>query len=609
MNQGRQESLSNALILLRKVLDGGETRFTKEDWQMLQVARFLVSKERFIKRDADNITLYYAGGPSFYYLDDLSNEMYALAKYIYDSDPGLIIDSTKTVSYGIPMNPKFSKLTNPNFDEAVIIINMLRNSIAHGNAVIDFENSVLKIDNTMPLETDPNIIKFHICTELPISMLSKVDIAKIIKKNQTKLKKMFYKAIAHKSFTIQDDKVIVMLDNDGFEVRVGFTTKEFMDLYYMYDKEFKNEYLINEIVDEYDVNKTPKLTLKRETLGERFIVKPGTINTVRAQKRIKDLSALTELISNTPNKVLDADVVSRFLELAECTDIPLEDRIDALYLFKQTIDSVNFQNDTERSISSISYALGITSEERSLDFIALYNYMAILFAHYPLKEGNAMLTEFLDLSTLSIDQSNTRDIDISNFYHDVEKIIKRHLNKVNSNRDQYTHPIPCLTEYLRCLTDILKKFKTRNNAYIRHIRNSLEHSDIQLDGAMVELRDYIHKGDEVDKTFRSKINLNKLIRLSAAYTFIYDIPTYKDYQTFVQNDPNDFLSFTFVDMFRELTKGIDIDLLKEFCIMLNDLSMNGLQKEFNLDSNVVDVIEELPYAITQAKNNRGRGTK
>ena len=230
MDRDKKAALANALELLRKVRSDEETRFTKEDWQMLQVARFLVSKEKFIKRDADNITLYYAANKTFYFLDDLSDAVYTLAKYIYDNDPGLIIDTTKKVEYGLPLDPKYSRLTNPTMDEAIIIINMVRNAIAHGNAIIDFENSLLKIDNTMPSETDPNIIKFHMNVDIPISLLSKLDLANIVKKNRPKLEKQVMSAIANKDYIMQDDKVYLLLDYHGFEMRMGLSTKQFMDL-------------------------------------------------------------------------------------------------------------------------------------------------------------------------------------------------------------------------------------------------------------------------------------------------------------------------------------------------------------------------------------------
>ena len=90
--QEKKDTLLKAQTLLEKVLAKDEQRFTREDWQMLQVARFLVSKEKFIKRDSDNRTLHYADVSSFYYLNDLNDAIYDFAKCIYDNSIGLIID-------------------------------------------------------------------------------------------------------------------------------------------------------------------------------------------------------------------------------------------------------------------------------------------------------------------------------------------------------------------------------------------------------------------------------------------------------------------------------------------------------------------------------------
>ena len=71
MDSEKEITLSNALELLKKVLSIGETNYAFEDWQMLQVAQFLVSKEKILLRDDDNITLHFGSDLSFYYIEDL----------------------------------------------------------------------------------------------------------------------------------------------------------------------------------------------------------------------------------------------------------------------------------------------------------------------------------------------------------------------------------------------------------------------------------------------------------------------------------------------------------------------------------------------------------
>ena len=611
MEMEEYATLTSALELLRKVLIPGDTKFTKVDWQMLQVARFLVSKEKFIKRDADNIVLHYGSVSSFYFIDELSQDLYDVAKYIYDNSSSLVIDRTKRVKYNINLDPKFKRYKNPTFEEAVIIINMVRNSIAHGKAFIDSENSLLRMNNSMMDETNNGILKFDIKAEIPISMLAKLDVANIASRNTNVFIDQVFEAIANRNFISEGNNIILLLNHHDEEVRFTLSIRRFIELYYEFEKSNKNTRLLKKNINEFNYDKYHDFNFaikKKESERFRCVGGKGVFDEFKAKKDLKNLSSILELISNQPEKAIDPSIVKMFLELIQSESIPYDVRIGAMAFYREVTNSINFHKSAEESIDALSSMFGIKDEERSIEFVALYNYLTLLFASYPLKEGNALLTEFIDLSTLSIDISNTRDIEITNFYKDVEKIIKKHLTKFNNNRDQYNYERPCLTEYLKCITEILRKFKTRNNAYIRHIRNAVEHSDMRLVGQSIELRDYIHSSNMIDKTFRSRIHMSKLIELSAAYSYIYNIPTYKEYQTFVKDDENSFLSFTFTDMFRELGKGIAPDLIQEFIEMLNELSLVGLGREFDADSDVVDLVEELPIVMAEKRKGKGKST-
>ena len=55
--------------------------------------------------------------------------------------------------------------------------------------------------------------------------------------------------------------------------------------------------------------------------------------------------------------------------------------------------------------------------------------------------------------------SNTDDIELVNFYGNVEKIIKNHLRKYQSKQDQFAYQVPCLVEMLSVITELLKRLK------------------------------------------------------------------------------------------------------------------------------------------------------
>ena len=357
-----------------------------------------------------------------------------------------------------------------------------------------------------------------------------------------------------------------------------------------------------------DVSKYKNLSLNKKNYGKYFVNQPEFIDTAKSLKNIKDLDSTLAYIRNNPEKILDSDIIKRIIDLIGHEGIPVEKRMEVLSSLRKIMQEVYFDKDSKDVFESISYTLGISDEERALDVVALYNFLMQLFALYPKKEGNSLLTEFIDFSTISVDMSNTNDIELVNFYGNVEKIIKKHLMNYQSKIDQFAYPVPCLTEMLYVITELLRKLKIRNNAYLRHIRNAIDHPDlgISLNDQNVEVKDYIKNGDNVSHTFRSIISISTLINLSAAYTYIYDIHTYTEFQRF-NNNQNDLLSFTFRDLFRDLAKVIPIPLLNQFVTMLNELSKVGFNREFDIDANVVDIVEDLKFTIPAL--GKGRGLK
>jgi len=604
-------SLKNAFNLLSKVLDEGDTTFTKEDWQMLQVAQFLVSKEKFLRRDADNTTLRFDFPQSFYFLDDLCESIYQLAKYVYMNDKYLVVDYTKIVEYQTLIPNEYKTLTNPTFDEALIIVNMIRNSIAHGQAELDFEGSILRIDNSFLKLDGSGDIQFQIKADIPISLLSKIDIGQVMKKNAGQLINCIFEVIARGDYKHTDDGVAMDILFNGKLHSLKLKPEVFSMVLYAYEEHRNRMEFSAKTLDNFDVNKykNARLSLNKNASFKAVQNIGPRLDDLKRNKAMKDLVAIFELLNNDNKNALDSRIVKKLFELVESDYLPTDVKLEAISHYNAIVNSINFQDDAEKSFDSIAFALGFFRQGKTVDFIALYNYMTLLFANCPLKEGNALLTEFIDLSTISIDPFNTKDNDIMGFYADVLTIMNDFMNTLKDDPQQFSYQRPCINLYTKTIMAIMRKLKLRNNAFIRHIRNAIEHSNISLSGDIVELRDYIENGDELNKTFRSRIHIDNLLNLSVAYSNIYNVETYQEYLSVVKGSDNFFLSFTLSDLFRDLGKYFNQKELNKFAIMLKQVHELALGEEFSFDYSIADLTIKLANVSTELQNKKGKGGK
>ena len=590
-----QISLKNAFSLLVKVLSEEENKFSKDDWQMLQVAQFLVSKEKFLSRDVDNRTLHFAFYDSFFYLDDLCERIYEMAKYIYRRDRSLIIDQTKVVHYYSDIPEKYKNCEDPTFDEALIIVNMVRNAIAHGNAELDFEHAVVNINNSMVKPDGSGDLQLNMNVSLPIYYFSSIDVGQIMVKNTNKLITCLFDAVEKNKYVTSKDGVGITIDYNGKEIPLVIPADLFVMVCYAYEKYKQKPNLFDSPVEKMDIPKYKGKTFGLQRIGYsgKIGITSEDIDNYQRNKDMKDLMAIFELLNTDPKRSLDTDVVNKFIRIMSGRNISTDFRLEAMKHFSSVVKSINYQSTTEESFDSISYVFGIKRQEKSVDFIALFNYMILLFANRPLKEGNVLLTEFLDLSTINIDPTATKDIDITKFYEDISFIILDFINNFDVSDSQFSYSMPCINLYAKTLTAMLKRLKIRNNAYIRHIRNAIEHSGVDLIDDVVELKDYVVNGSLIDKTFRSRISLDNLVDLSMAYTTIYDLSTYTHFSNYIESSPNGFLSFNYDDLFRDLEKGLDPALLGRFKNALVELHKRALNRDFSFTDNIADVSLEL----------------
>ncbi len=604
----RSLSLLNAFLFLKKVLYEKDAQFYKDDWQMLKVAQFLVSKEKFLRKDRDNVTLHYNYPQSFYYIEELSDAIYELASYIYNHSTELIIDRTKNIHYVNELPEKYRNLKNPTFDEALVIINMVRNAIVHDGAVLDYHNSFLNIDNSIEDVYGEEDYQLKIKASIPISFISKLDLGNIIKNNRNKLLSCVFDAIAKRNYRkITSGKVEVKVSYLEKEIKLVLSDDEFFDFYSKFE-EGKHIAVTNSEALLTASNDIYKRLISGYTGrgGVRFRTSPVVIEEALALKDIRTVVSLIKEFNDDSQNLLDPIHTSKFFSVLESKHISSDFKLAAMEQFKNLFEKVNFHPNVEEALDSISYVLGIEDEEKSMELVALYSYLIILFSKCPLKDNNVLLTEFLDLSKVSVDDYNTDDNTITEFYSEAENFIIRMLQKYDTEKQAFEYQMPCVNLYTKIMAFMVSRLKIRNNSCLRHIRNALDHSNISLSGDKVILKDYIINGNRVDRKFKASISIDDLVDLSSSYSKIYDMKTYRDYRKHIEDNNDYSLAFTVRDLINELSKGIDSDIINEFVDLLKALSIGAFGEELSMDDKIADIMNKLADAAKNYRRGKGK---
>lgn len=145
--------------LVENLLSGNKQKLGKEHFFMFSISKFILLKERILKKDSRNNILYF---------NNIKN-----AKYI----PAILSfaeEIKKNATYQINCTTIKLKKENKNFQklsEALWFFNKVRDSLAHGQYTIDLENDILLINNDHSNEAN-NAYKL-VCS-IPIQLLNSI---------------------------------------------------------------------------------------------------------------------------------------------------------------------------------------------------------------------------------------------------------------------------------------------------------------------------------------------------------------------------------------------------------------------------------------------------
>ena len=558
-------NLELARQIADRFLNGKDTLLNKEAFYMFSIAKFILLKEKIIKKDANNNILFFDDGRYKEYepiIFDFYRQVLLTGSYKRNNT---------TVEF------EEDKYRSKSEEDAIWCFNKIRDCLAHGNYAFDFDKKCIVIyvcaaDNSYALNCN-----------IPINLLNSftffIDNSdNLSKEDITKKYKDYIKSIT-KVFNVKEEDY----NNNEFIVKYNPKVLNIDKTYYKglglskgSGNSIENYDYDNENI-EYEYDNYTKDTMKYNNDNEYDI---DTVD-ISDKLAIKELCNYAERLIMIRPKTKEGLVKRREL-LLEVKEL--------LLLEKSTID-------TKELIKEIKQIMGI--KEKKIDsygIVSLYNYMSLVFSQ----------TEDLDYSKLKTHQlvfAFAKE-GIGTNYNNVVESIKKRCEQFNENMnnnlsnyeeyksERYKHVL--MTSFINFYNDILVSLGNKNKYIIDSVRNSIEHGNFESNSdGYIELVDQNNQNDESSVNFIAKARPFDLFDLSEQ----------------IEAKGNSYLIRDFME---QLTSVVGLELFEETWNNLNKLSFIIFNKDLELDYTMDKMCHEALATVIKKvgikkKNNISKG--
>ena len=488
---------------------------------MLSISRFILLKERILKKDFANDILYF---------DNVKNAKYISAILFF-------VEEIKKNNCTYKLNRTTVKLEKSNEEskslvEALWIFNKVRDSLAHGQYTIDLEKGLLKINNDHSNEIN-NPYKLN-CS-IPIQLLNYISV--YIEKNNEKA--------ANKNFFMAYRKY---LDGRNFVEDI----KDLSKYEYKINKELNFD---NNNIDNTDSKIKIFLNkLKKEEL--RILVKlllEYKTSSQKQKEQIRQVLAKLKFISNrSENKSEEPSV----FELSATELICEISYILGIKVGTKNPDSV---------IALYTYMCLVLSQDNEIDYshICLRN-LIIDFDPYKKEEGKGITEEYGN----RIKSINTL---CNNFIENCGSKIEQYYNNPNQS-----FRLSLIQDYAEFYNSIMKAIGNRNKLILTSMRNSIEQGNyyVNKNGSLI-LYDQTNHNDNSSIKFLCSLHPQELFDITkkielgnAKDNYVMD-DFFKELETIVDNATLDKLKDT-MNSYSNIIFGKDIDTEKSMEYMYQE---------------------------------------
>ena len=572
--------------LVENLLNGSKQKLGKEYFFMFSISKFVLLKERILKKDSLNKILYFNNVKD--------------AKYI----PAILSFADEIKKNGnYQINNTSIRLKKTDRDsqklaEALWLFNKVRDSLAHGQYTIDLENDSILINNDH--SNDRNNAYKLVCS-IPIKLLNSISfyIEEINKKTDEKELSKAYREYLEKIATNYDIDTKKLFDNNYIiNINKYYNNKLKLDDYKYYNDYDNNKYYNNP----YNIN-------------NEFINKDK--NFERKTKQNKDFISTDEIGDDKIKKLLNNLTIEELYRLVELlleykpTSEKQKEQINQIIKkFKSLVDQrikleeqKIFDAKSSKLMSEISDILGIKVGTKNADAtIALYMYMNLVFSqsseidysHICLRnliiDVNPYKYEDKDLDNLNLSDNERKKISSTINFEKNYMNIKNYINKLcvefsekmdtrieayyNNPSESFRHSL--MDIYAVFYTSIMNSIGNRNQLIITSIRNSVEHGNY-----------YVNKNGSLILYDQTDHSDNKSIKIlcGALPQQLLDIT-----KSIELGDSKD--KYNMDDFFKELETIVDKTTLNNIMNTMNNFSKIIFGKDIDFNHNMDYMYQE-----------------
>lgn len=572
--------------LVENLLNGNKQKLGKEYFFMFSISKFVLLKERILKKDSVNNILYFNNVKD--------------AKYI----PVILSFADEIKKNGnYQINNTSIRLEKTDRDsqklaEALWLFNKVRDSLAHGQYTIDLENDSILINNDN--SNDINNAYKLVCS-IPIKLLNSISfyIEEINKKIDEKELSRAYREYLEKMATNYDIDTKKLFDNNYIiNINKYYNNKLKLDDYKYYNDYDNNKYCNNT----YNIN-------------NEFINKDK--NFERKTKQNKDFTSTDEIDDDKIKKLLNNltieelyRVVKLLLEYKPTSEKQKEQINQIIKKFKSLVDQrvkleeqKIFDAKSSKLMSEISDILGIKVGTKNADAtIALYMYMNLMFSqsseidysHICLRnliiDVNPYKYKDKDLDNLNLSDNERQKISSTinfeknymNIKNYIDKLCAEFSEKMNTRIEAYyNNPSESFRNslmdiYAKFYTSIMYSIGNRNQLIITSIRNSVEHGNY-----------YVNKNGSLILYDQTDHSDNKSIKIlcGALPQQLFDIT-----KTIELGDSRD--KYIMDDFFKEIETIVDKTTLNNIMNTMNNFSKIIFGKDIDLNNSMEHMYQE-----------------
>lgn len=557
-------NLKLAKTITEKFMETEQVKLGKEAFYMFSVSKFILLKEKIIKKDSSNNIIYFNNIKYKKYIPIIL-EFYNLIKsngnYKRNNS---IVELTDKSNYIADL------------DDAIWCFNKIRDSLAHGKYKFDYVNKSLVIDNVA--SDNSYLLKCNI----PINLLNSFTFISENKEeliDKEELRKRYREYIKSMSNNFE-------FDDDIYNNQYIYKYKNYND-YILKNNIISNTYNIdNKIYNTYNYSNINYDLPKLDQHDYYTFLDKKTFE--------KDLLFDTELYSILSYEIdkLSIDelckLAKQLLLIRPSTETEKKYIISLLKEFKSLLQKYNsvkekekFNADTEKLIREMKSILGIRSEtSNTYGIISLYNYMSLLFSqtddiNYSKLKLDSMIIDF--------DPQNKKDgtgVNYNNVLESIQKkclefnqIIDLQVKNYNEHQNQnFRHSL--MDIFAKFYSEIMESLGIKNKYVVDSVRNSIEHGNYNYHKkGYIIMYDQNNHNDVNSVKFISAVTPNKLFDISRQ----------------IENQNNQFL---LKDFMQQLSSVVGNELFEKTWFSMNQLSNIIFGEELNLDYTMENMYHE-----------------